>query len=119
MLRELIVRFVLGGVIVSAFAALGEGFTPKTFAGLFGAAPSVALVSLAIAYEEHGSDYVRSEALPMLIGSVAFFVYAAACVAGGRRRTLPVWLAATTSWAAWFVVAFALSGLSTRVEALR
>jgi hypothetical protein len=36
----LLIRFVLGGLIVSAFAVVSEMFKPKTFAGLFGAAPS-------------------------------------------------------------------------------
>ena len=39
---EIILRFILGGAIVSAFAAMGDMLKPKSFAGLFGAAPSVA-----------------------------------------------------------------------------
>jgi hypothetical protein len=35
-MKELIVRFLIGGVIVSSFAALGEVFRPKSFGGLFG-----------------------------------------------------------------------------------
>ena len=41
---ELLARFLIGGVIVSFFAVLGEMFRPKSFAGLFGAAPSIALL---------------------------------------------------------------------------
>lgn len=41
------VRFVAGGLIVSVFAILGDVLRPKSFAGLFSAAPSVALVTLA------------------------------------------------------------------------
>jgi hypothetical protein len=38
-----VVRFLVGGILVSAFAMLGDILRPKSFAGLFGAAPSVAL----------------------------------------------------------------------------
>ena len=36
-------RFLAGGIAVSAFAALGDTLRPKSFAGLFAAAPSIAL----------------------------------------------------------------------------
>jgi hypothetical protein len=36
-MKEIFVRMVLGGSLVSAFAALGDVFKPKRFAGLFGA----------------------------------------------------------------------------------
>jgi hypothetical protein len=40
------VRAVSGGILVSAFAVLGDVLKPKRFAGLFAAAPSVALATL-------------------------------------------------------------------------
>ena len=43
---EYILRFIGGGTIVSAFATLGIMLRPKSFAGLLGAAPSVALATL-------------------------------------------------------------------------
>ena len=45
---ELVVRFLVGGVLVSTFALLGEIFRPKSFAGLFGAAPSIALATVGL-----------------------------------------------------------------------
>lgn len=42
MLRELLIKFVLGGLSVSVFAVIGEVWKPKTFSGIFGAVPSVA-----------------------------------------------------------------------------
>jgi hypothetical protein len=47
-----IVRFLIGGAIVSMFAALGDVLKLKSFAGLFGVAPSVALASLGLAIFE-------------------------------------------------------------------
>lgn len=38
-MTDLIIRFLIGGMVVSSFALLSEIFRPKSFAGLFGAAP--------------------------------------------------------------------------------
>ena len=112
---ELLVRFMLGGAIVSAFAALGELFEPKTFAGIFGAAPSVAIATLALAFAQHGADYVRLEARSMLVGSAALFVYGAVCVFAAKRRNVPVWLGAGLAWIAWFAAAFGLFVLARSI----
>ncbi len=37
---EIFVRFIIGGLFVSAFAVLGDNLKPQSFVGLFGAAPS-------------------------------------------------------------------------------
>ena len=110
MTAELALRFTLGGVIVSLFAVAGEMFKPKTFAGLFAAAPSIAVATLAMAYAEQGGTYVAIESRSMLMGSAALFVYSAACVATTKRDTIPVWLGAVLAWVAWTAVAFALWG---------
>ena len=47
-MSEILLRFLIGGAVVSAFALLGDLFKPKSFAGLFGAAPSVALATLGL-----------------------------------------------------------------------
>ena len=117
MVEELILRFVLGGLVVSAFAAIGELFKPKTFSGLFGAAPSVAIVSLALAFQQHGDVHAATEARSMLIGSFAMLIYSAACVALTKRRQIPVWLGAGAAWIAWFVVAFAMFAIVLPREA--
>jgi hypothetical protein len=41
---QFILRFIVGGVIVSLWAGLGGVLKPKSFAGRFGAAPCVALL---------------------------------------------------------------------------
>ena len=46
---EYALRFLAGGIIVSAFAILGDLLRPKSFAGLFGGAPSVATARLSSA----------------------------------------------------------------------
>ena len=57
---EYVVRFIAGGIVVLAVASLADVLRPKSFAGLFGAAPSVALATLTLASGEHGADYVAS-----------------------------------------------------------
>lgn len=73
---EIILRIVIGGAVVSAFAVLGDVLKPKSFAGLFGAAPSVALATLALAAHQHGRGYASVEGRSMVLGAVAFLVYA-------------------------------------------
>jgi hypothetical protein len=74
-MAELLVRFVVGGALVSIFALLGDLFRPKSFAGLFAAAPSVALATLVLAAATRGSTYVAVEARSMIVGCVALFAY--------------------------------------------
>ena len=105
MLAELAVRFALGGAIVTAFALLGEVSEPKTFAGIFGGAPSVAIATLALAFAKHDPTYPATEARSMLVGAAAFGVYSIACVVAAKQRRLPVWLGAAVAWAAWFAIA--------------
>jgi hypothetical protein len=47
---DYVIRFVIGGAIASLFAVLGDVFRPKSFGGLFGAAPSVALATLTLTF---------------------------------------------------------------------
>jgi hypothetical protein len=75
-LKEMLFRFVVGGLVVSAFSALGDVLKPKSFAGLFGAAPSVALATLALAIASHGVGYASLEGRSMIAGAAALLVYA-------------------------------------------
>src|SRR3954464_16011469 len=77
-ITESLARFFIGGVIVSFFAVLAEMFRPKSFAGLFGAAPSIALATLALTISSHGSHYAAIEARSMIFGAIACLCYAAA-----------------------------------------
>lgn len=110
MLVELVVRFLLGGAIVSVFSVVGDVFKPKTFAGLFGAAPSVALTTLALTYARDGAGEVSTLGQSMVIGGVGFYVYGAACATLTKREHWPEWIIAGSSWLAWFTVAFGLWG---------
>ncbi|MGA9799070.1 MAG: hypothetical protein WBQ68_08660 [Terriglobales bacterium] len=75
-MTQILVRFLVGGVVVSAFAVIGDLLKPKSFAGLFGAAPSVALATLGLTVATEGVSYAATEARSMMAGAVAFFAYA-------------------------------------------
>jgi hypothetical protein len=119
LVTEILVKFLLGGVIVSAFAVVGELFKPKTFSGIFGAAPSVALASLALAFHKDGAETVAVMARSMVIGAVALYVYGATCVVVARRKRWPAWLAAGGAWLVWFAVAFGIWGATGLVGGVR
>jgi len=76
---EYTIRFLVGGVVVSAFALLGDILRPKSFAGLFGAAPSVALATLSLTLLKEGGQYA---ALEGRMGGIA-------CACSGLRRRSP------------------------------
>lgn len=108
MTGELILRFLIGGAVVSAFAVVGELFEPKTFAGLFGAAPSVAITTLALTYSKSGGAATATAARWMTVATIALLVYGWWCVAACRHDRVPIWLAAPAGWLAWLAVVFAL-----------
>lgn len=108
---DIVLRVMVGGLVVSAFAVLGDVLKPKSFAGLFGAAPSVALATVALTVHKQGAAYAGTEARSMILGSMAFFLYA--CVASRfmiRRKwpALPVSSLAMLLWLGtalglWFI----------------
>lgn len=111
-MKEIVIRFVIGGVAGSFFALLGDVFKPKRFAGLFGAAPSVAIATLALTIKTSGAHFAAVEATSMMVSAVAFFVYASCVCWTMMRRSysaLRVTMSLLTVWAAgafglWYVV---------------
>jgi hypothetical protein len=75
-MTQILIRFFVGGLVVSAFSVLGDVLKPKSFAGLFGAAPSVGLATLGMTVATEGASYAAIEARSMMAGAVAFFAYA-------------------------------------------
>jgi uncharacterized membrane protein (GlpM family) len=73
---QIIVRFIFGGLMVSLFALIGDLIKPKSVAGIFGAAPSVALATLALTIASKGHQYAADELRATVCGAVAFFAYA-------------------------------------------
>ncbi|HEX8793784.1 MAG TPA: hypothetical protein VF765_22730, partial [Polyangiaceae bacterium] len=84
-----------------------------------GAAPSVALTTLGLAYARQGPGVVATLGRSMMLGAVAFYVYGAACAAITKREHWPEWIIAAGSWVAWFAVAFGLWGAGEITGVLR
>ncbi|HEY6442046.1 MAG TPA: hypothetical protein VIY66_01765 [Candidatus Acidoferrales bacterium] len=105
-------RFVVGGVIVSAFAAVGGIVKPKSFAGLFGAAPSVALATLGLTIHASGKQFAAAEGRSMIAGALAFCLFAYLArflLARGRFGAATVSIAGLGIWlvaaiGAWLLV---------------
>jgi hypothetical protein len=110
-LLELILRFLTGGIVVSIFAVIGDVLRPKTFAGIFGAAPSVALATLGLTFFMKGGSYTGMEGRSMVIGAVAFIVYSLAVGTVLIRWRENALVCAGAGWLIWGAVAFGLWGI--------
>lgn len=108
---EILFRFLIGGAVVSLFAVLGEVLRPKSFAGLFGAAPSIALATLGLMVHQHGNAYAALESRSMIVGACAFFIYAAASSFVLRRLPLSTLMTTLALLPIWFLGTLGLYGL--------
>lgn len=114
-MTEMVVRFAIGGIVVSLFSLTADVFRPKSFAGIFGAAPSVALATVGLTIHHDGKDYVALEARSMIVGAVAFLAYAL-CVSWLLRRFRPPAITVTVACIpVWFFVSFSLLALIMRM----
>ncbi len=115
-MKVLVLRFLIGGIVVSTFAILGGLFKPKSFAGLFGAAPSVALATLSLTVASEGARYAAIEARSMIAGAIAFFICASLVsrvmmhhrwkALAVTSSSILVWLAAALGiWFVWLRLA--------------
>jgi uncharacterized membrane protein (GlpM family) len=110
---NIFIRFLIGGLVVSLFSSLADVLRPKSFAGLFGAAPSIALATIGLTIKQNGKIYAAVECRSMMLGAIAFFVYALSVSWVLKRyrpgaltasvALMPIWFA--VSFGLWFVVA--------------
>lgn len=113
-MTEWILRFLIGGAVVSFFAVAGDVLRPKSFAGLFSAAPSVALATLGLAIHKEGRAYAAHEAACMMIGAAAFCVYAAGASWWLRRAQTSAHVVTLSLLPAWLAVALGIWALAGR-----
>jgi uncharacterized membrane protein (GlpM family) len=81
----LAVKGLAGGLLVVAFALLSEALEPKRFAGLFSAAPAVAIASLSVVLLDKGHHAAHQDAVGMIAGSAGMIAYAACAIPLLRR----------------------------------
>jgi hypothetical protein len=105
---DLLIRFLVGGAVVSLFAILGDILRPKSFAGLFAAAPSIALATVGLTIHKEGAVYASQEARSMLLGAAAFLIYAALASFILRRRKMSALLTTIALMPVWFGLSLGL-----------
>ena len=110
-MKDLVIRFIIGGFVVSLFSVISDLFKPKTFAGLFGAAPSVALASLVLTAVKHSKEMAAVEARSMIIGALALFIYATFVSYLLLKFPLPALWASLSSLLLWLAAAAGLWSL--------
>jgi len=111
---QIVLRWIIGGAVVSAFALCGSLLKPKTFAGLFGGAPSIALATLVLTLSTQGKAYCANEARSMAGGAVAFVIYATFVKWLVLRCKLSALPASGLAIVVWLIVAFSLWGVVLR-----
>lgn len=100
---EVLLKALFGGLFVVVFALLCEVTTPKRFAGIFSAAPSVALGSLAVTLAAKGDHDVEVATIGMVAGALGLFAYSLAAVPALDR--FGALRGAALAVIAWFAVA--------------
>ena|SRR5579862_2704181 len=108
---HLVARFLIGGCLVSLFAIVADVLRPKSFAGLFGAAPSIALAVLTLTILSNGAAYAALEARSMTVGALAFLAYAAAVSRWLMRHRWPVLLVSVGGLLVWLALALGVAAL--------
>jgi hypothetical protein len=107
-LTEILLRFLIGGAMVAVFSFIECLFSPKSFAGLFGAAPSVALATLFLTVSRNGSQYAAIETRSMIGGAIAFLLYAFCVTLILTTKRFSALTATLASMTVWFGAAFML-----------
>ncbi len=113
---EFLVRLLVGGSAVCLFAVIGDVARPKSFAGVFGAAPSVALATLALTAHAQGVAYAALEARSMIAGAVALLIYASICRCWFWHGQKSIAVITLATLAAWLFIALAGGMLLYRLQ---
>ena len=108
---EYLLRFIAGGVVVSAFAVLGDILRPKSFAGLFGAAPSIALATILITLSQKGAPFVAVEGRSMIVGAFALAAYSWTVCGFLKKLTISSLTATILALVVWFAVALGITSI--------
>lgn len=104
----LLFRCVVGGIIVSLFAILGDLIKPKSLGGTTAAAPAVALATMWLTIRKEGPTYTALEARSMIAGAMAYLVFAVAVSYVQMHYKPKALITATTMLPVWGVVAAVL-----------
>ena len=82
---------------------------PKSFAGLFAAAPSIALATLVLTLSQKGAPFVAIQGRSMIVGASALAAYSWTVGVLLKKFLLSSGAAAMAALVVWFVVALGVS----------
>ena len=102
-ISSMALKALIGGLAVVGFSLIGHAGHPKRFAGMFSAAPSVAVASLAITAVLQGAAGAVPYARGMLVGSAGMLAYGVVSLYLIQR--LHALIGSILAWLAWLVVA--------------
>jgi|SRR5438093_4162210 len=102
----LLLRGLLGGALVVAFAVIAEVVKPKLFSGLFSAAPSIAIAGLLVTAYATKPEQAGQAALGMFGGALA--MVACTIVAARAVKRLGAVAGSAAAWMTWTLVAGAV-----------
>jgi len=111
---EYAIRFAVGGALVCLFAAIGDLLRPKSLAGIFCAAPSVALATLSLTIARQGKAYASVETRSMMIGAFALLIYSCVCVRLMGKYRIHALTATSTALVVWLACAMGIWALALR-----
>jgi CDP-diglyceride synthetase len=100
---SILLKGLAGGSLVLVFAAISEVLKPKRFAGLFGAAPAVALAGLGIVLATKPVNDAHENTIGMLAGCAGMIAYAA--LAAPLLKRLGAVKASALALCGWFTIA--------------
>lgn len=100
------IRVLAGGALVVAFALISDMLKPKTFAGLFSAAPSVATASLLVSGLADGAAKDAKYAAGMIAGAIGLVLYSAA--AALLVKHIGPLAGSVLAWIVWAIPALGL-----------
>jgi uncharacterized membrane protein (GlpM family) len=105
---DLLLRFVIGGSVVSLFSIWGDVLKPKSLGGVFAGAPTIALATILLTAHKSGTHFVAIESRSMMAGAVAFFAYACVVSFTVMRFKPSTLKCAALAMPVWGIVAFAI-----------
>jgi len=112
---QLLWRFLLGGALVSVFALIGDVVRPKRLAGLFAAAPSVAIATLALTASFSGAELAATEARSLVASSLALVAYAFAVERVLASARVPALATSLGALIVWILIAWGAGAVLIRV----
>jgi len=99
-------KAIAGGCLVVAFSMLSDRLKPKTLAGLFSGAPSVALASLGLTALAMGSGKTALAATSMIAGAAGMVAFCAVAIA--LEQKVGAITSSAMAWISWAAVAGAV-----------